>query len=416
MFAPMRDSIAGKHREFWFYAASNWNAACWNGATGAALTVLPDRNDRALFAAAAELYSNGYLASYTDSGYAEEGIAYWSYGFSNYEQLREQLWLSTHGEIDLYDNPKARKSALFPFQFQMLPGVYADFGDARFMTEPDPVLMAGIDQIFGLGIMKLDDQSMGIRGDIRGSLPQAMLRAFLVPSERKSEGEGSEYNTLIGRRTYYPDAGVLVSRPAAGGGLALTVKADGNGGHSHNDIGSYSIGLGTTQPVGDPGGPLFYTSKTFGARRFDSPLLNSFAHPVPTVDGHLQLEATKVSAPCSPPNSRLSKTGELQTAFEQFGLASILDESRLQELSDFMQRNKQFQKPLRSYQTAWRQALDEELQQRDIQLREDVLSKEIHLTAEPFTLPSFSDGSVSLESFKGEAASVGVLGELVFVL
>jgi hypothetical protein len=297
MFAPMRDSIAGKHREFWFYAASNWNAVCWNGVTGAALTVLPDRNDRALFAAAAELYSNGYLASYTDSGYAEEGIAYWSYGFSNYEQLREQLWLSTHSEIDLYNNPKARKSALFPFQFQMLPGVYADFGDAQFMTKPDPILMARIDQIFGLGIMKLDDQSMGTRGDVRGSLPQAMLRAFPVPSERKLEGQGREYEALIGRRTYYPDAGVLVLRPAADGGLALTVKAGGNGGHSHNDIGSYSIGLGTTQPVGDPGGPVFYTSKTFGARRFDSPLLNSFAHPVPTVDGHLQLEATKVSAP-----------------------------------------------------------------------------------------------------------------------
>jgi cytochrome c biogenesis protein CcmG, thiol:disulfide interchange protein DsbE len=98
----------------------------------------------------------------------------------------------------------------------------------------------------------------------------------------------------------------------------------------------------------------------------------------------------------------LEMSGEPETALKQFGLASILDESRLQELSDFMQRNKQFQKPLRSYQNAWRQALDAELQQRDIQLREDVLSKEVHLTAEPFTLPSFSDGSVSLESFKGK--------------
>jgi hypothetical protein len=297
MFAPMRESIAGKHREFWFYAASNWNAVCWNGATAAALTVLPDRRDRALFAAAAELYSNGYLGSYTDGGYAEEGIAYWGYGFSNYEELREQLWHSTRGKIDLYNNPKARKSALFPFQFQMLPGVYADFGDAAFMTKPDPVLMARIDRIFGLGIMKLNDQSETIGGDVRGSLPEAMLRAFPVPSERKPEGHGSEYDVLVGLRTYYPDAGVLVSRPAPGGHLAVTIKADGNGGHSHNDVGSYSIGLGTTQPVGDPGGPHYYNAETFTSKRFDSPLLNSFGHPVPTIDGHLQLEATKVRAP-----------------------------------------------------------------------------------------------------------------------
>ena len=297
MFAPMRDAIAGRHREFWFYAATNWNAACWNGATAAALTILPDRNDRALFAAAGELYSNGILASYTDSGYEREGIHYWDYGFSNYEQLREQLWLSTQGKLDLYDQPKARRAALFPFQFQMLPGVYADFGDAQFMTEPDPVLLVRIDQIFGSEMVSPGERSRATGMYLAGSLPQALLRAFPVPSERKSAGQRSAYDTLIGVRTYYPDAGVLVSRPAADGRLAVTLKVGGNGGHSHNDIGSYSIGLGTTQPVGDPGGPLYYNADTFTAKRFDSPLLNSYAHPVPTVDGHLQLEATKVSAP-----------------------------------------------------------------------------------------------------------------------
>jgi hypothetical protein len=52
--------------------------------------------------------------------------------------------------------------------------------------------------------------------------------------------------------------------------------------------------MGTVQPVGEPGGPKFYTGATFGAHRLDSKLLNSFGHPVPEIGGALQLDATKV--------------------------------------------------------------------------------------------------------------------------
>ena len=102
----------------------------------------------ALFAAAAEKWVPNYLDSFSDSGYDNEGIGYWVYGFSNYTELREQLWLSTGGKIDLFDNPKARKAALFGFQFAMLPGVYADFGDAHFMYKPDQTFLARVDRIF----------------------------------------------------------------------------------------------------------------------------------------------------------------------------------------------------------------------------------------------------------------------------
>ena len=76
----------------------------------------------------------------------------------------------------------------------------------------------------------------------------------------------------------------------------MTIKAGGNTTHSHNDIGSFVIGLGSVQAVGDPGGPGHYTEATFGPHRLDSELLNSFGHPVPEVGGHLQLDATKVKA------------------------------------------------------------------------------------------------------------------------
>jgi hypothetical protein len=294
IFAPTRRSLSGVQPDGWLHVHSNWNPVCLNGVTSAALTILPDRKDRALFAAAAEHFSTYYFYSFRDSGYDDEGIGYWGYGFANFAELREQLWFSTMGKLDLYENSKARKAALFGFQFQMLPGVYADYADARFMTIPDQGLLASLDHTFQLHLIK--DAAAARAARFGSSLSAAVLAGFPIPSEWKGNS-ATERENLIGLRTYYEDAGVLVARPAPGGRLAVTIKAGGNAAHSHNDIGSYSIGLASTQPVGDPGGPLFYTAETFTSKRYDSRLLNSFGHPVPEIDGKLQLDATRVKLP-----------------------------------------------------------------------------------------------------------------------
>ena len=293
VFAPMRRSFQGLHPDSWLHAPSNWNAVCLDGAVGAALTILPSRDDRALFAAAAEYYSPHYLDSFKDSGYDEEGIGYWVYGFSHYENLREQLWLATAGKIDLFNNPKARKAALFGFQFAMLPGVYASFADAHFGSTPDSALLADINRIFNLG---MDGKIAPPRVPVFDrELPVAVPAAFPLPSQIGNSSRDHDM-VPVGLRTYYADAGILVDRPGPGGRLAITIKAGGNGGHSHNDIGSYAIGLGSVQPLGDPGGPSFYTAETFSPHRLDSRLLNSYGHPVPEIEGHLQLDATKVKS------------------------------------------------------------------------------------------------------------------------
>lgn len=294
VFTPMRRAFAGQEETYisWLTAKHNWNAVCLNGVTDAALTILPDRRDRALFAAAAEHWSRNYLESFTRNGYDTEGIGYWDYGFSNYEELREQLWLSTAGKIDLFENPQARKAALFGFQCAMLPGVYADFGDAHFMVKPNPALLAAIDRVFALGVFP-DDLGL-MRGARPGSLSTAVFAVFPNHSERSSDHANAA--DLIGPRTWYSDPGILVERPAPGSNLAITIKAGGNGNHSHNDIGSYSIGVGAAQVIGDPGGPNYYNAAVFSSKRYDSRLLNSFGHPVPEIDGKLQLEATTVRA------------------------------------------------------------------------------------------------------------------------
>jgi hypothetical protein len=324
VFGPMRRAYAGQEQTFigWLNVKHNWNAVCHNGVTDAALTILPDRNDRALFAAAAEHWVPNYLDSFSDSGYDNEGIGYWVYGFSNYAMLREHLWYSTDGKIDLFDNPKARKAALFGFQFAMLPGVYADFGDAHFGYKPEQPFLAYVDRTFGLGAYN-DDLAI-LRAHAQ-TLPDAMIAAFPINSQRHDPGATA--GDLLGSRAWYPENGILVARPAPGGDLAITIKAGGNGNHSHNDVGSYSIGIKTTQVVGDPGGPSFYDADTFNSKRYTYRLLNSFGHPVPEIDGKLQLEATRVhptilSTDFSPQQDTV--TMDITAAYDDHNLKKLL--------------------------------------------------------------------------------------------
>lgn len=293
IFAPMRATYVADKGQTWLHNTANWNAVCLKGVTGAALAVLSSREDRALFAAGAEHYIDYYRKGFGNDGYGSEGLGYWNYGFSHYAELREILWQATGGKLDLFSDPKMQKVALFGAQFPMLPGNAADFGDAHYMTQPDANLVAYINRIFGLELTG-DRPSTA---HAHGSLTLAVEEVFPNHASELHQDSAQSGASLIGLRTWYPDSGVLVSRPAPGGNLAVTIKASGNTAHSHNDIGSFVIGLGATQPVGDPGGPSYYTSQTFSANRLASRLINSFGHPVPVIDGKQQLDATRVHAP-----------------------------------------------------------------------------------------------------------------------
>jgi hypothetical protein len=295
VFSPMRTAYATGSGEGWLDLLYNWNPVCLNGITGAALAVLPNRADRALFVAGAEHYYTNYLKGFTDDGYAAEGIGYWDYGMNGFAGLREHVWQATGGQIDLFLDPIVRSVALFGLQFQMLPGVYADFGDAKFAEVPGRQLIAYLEEVFHI----VDPYTHKLPGGIEtmpksGELVSDVMASFPIRSEILVSSDLD----VMGPRTYYPTAKVLVSKPAGDGKMSITVKAGGNGSssHSHNDIGSFSVGVGDSQLLGDPGGPNFYTVATFSNQRFKSPLLNSYGHPVPLIDGHLQLDATKVNA------------------------------------------------------------------------------------------------------------------------
>jgi len=295
VFAPMRasfihgNSVEDRGGNWWLYADMNWNAVCVKGVTGAALAMLPSVEDRALFAAAAEHYIQHYAKGFSNDGYDTEGLSYWNYGFSHFIELRENLLRATGGKIDLLADPKMQKVSMFGLQFPMLPDNSAAYGDAGRMPKADPHLVAVISHIFDLPsappVVNTWNHVVGL-GSI--ALDLFPIQGDVLQSETARELSKPQL------RTYYADEGILVSRGALGQNFAVTIKAGGNTTHSHNDIGSWVIGMGNTQPLGEPGGPAFYNAATFGPHRLDSKLLNSFGHPVPEIGGQLQLDATMV--------------------------------------------------------------------------------------------------------------------------
>ena len=296
VFGPMRtsfingNSAADHSGNWWLYADMNWNAVCVKGVTGAALAMLPSVEDRALFVAAAEHYIQHYDKGFSPDGYDTEGLGYWNYGFSHFIELRENLVRATGGKIDLLADPKMQKVSLFGLQFPMLPNNSAAYGDAGRMPKADPHLVAMISHIFNLPAEPLPVESSGIQ---HVGLTSIALDLFPVQGD-VLQSETAKELSHPQLQTYYADMGILVSRGAPGQNFAVTIKAGGNTTHSHNDIGSWVIGMGNTQPVGEPGGPGFYNAATFGPHRLDSKLLNSFGHPVPEIGGQVQLDATQV--------------------------------------------------------------------------------------------------------------------------
>jgi hypothetical protein len=298
IFEPVRRSLASGNGNRWLEATHNWNAVCLGGVVPAALAVVDAREDRALFIAAARRHILRYVEGFDADGYTPEGPGYWNYGFSHYVVLREALRAATGGRVDLWGGEqavKARAMAAYGARIEMAPGNIAAFGDARLGTRLDAATVAYLEEVFAFGRSERLRSVALPPTRSPGNMSALSVAALLLFAQPRAAAS-PDAPRLDALRSWFAQSGVLVSRAGAGNGLAVTIKAGGNGNHSHDDIGSYTIGLGTAQPVGDPGATQ-YTSKTFSRERYTLRAINSWGHPVPRIGGQLQRRATSVRAP-----------------------------------------------------------------------------------------------------------------------
>lgn len=287
VFDPYLSRLDSDSTFRWMTSTANWNAVCHAGVVGAALTLLPDAYERALFIYGAEKYSPHYLSGFGDDGYCSEGLSYWNYGFGNYLLLAKAVDRATHGGVDLLAGEKWRNVAAFPLHLEMRDGVYPAFADCPVFIQPKARLMRALSRRFHFGYSRWEADDVLLSGSLYE------IAAFeLDPVDEALE---RSIQDAKGGHWFY-DAGVLIGRADDSRGLSVALKGGHNDEHhNHNDVGSFVVACGKSRLLLDPGNER-YSARTFSAKRYDSNVLNSFGHPVPRIGGMLQKSGAEARA------------------------------------------------------------------------------------------------------------------------
>ena len=249
IFEPMRLIFANKSvllASSWYKIGSNWNAVCWSGVTISALTLLDDEAERQTFLN--NLLANGkyYWDSFADDGYPSEGVGYFNYGVAPYIATRQIAMEATGGQTDMFAiDPRIPQNAISCIEYPMSSAVMAHFGDDKFTVNFDS---GAIDYI----LSAFDKKNSAYFN--YSYVTATFMGEIIGYTVKYAPNYRYKYQTPIdisyGMNKYYSISGIMVSRPSSStptsNGLAATIKLLGfrsDGGHSHNDAGSYSIAL-----------------------------------------------------------------------------------------------------------------------------------------------------------------------------
>lgn len=293
MFGPVLRSIATNNKDNWWLTfTNNFNAVCLSGVTGAALTVIPDRMERAKFVAIAERYSKNGIAGFMPDGYCTEGIGYYNYGFGHYIVLRENIWQATKGKLELFNDPKIARIARFLPKMEIINNVYPTIGDCHLNTKADSAIVYYLNQNFGLNLKGYDQPHFEGRS---AEVIDAVMYVFPTSAQLAPKAPGTD--EVVGLHSYFESAGILTVRPVAGSDCRMGVTMQGGTNaehHNHNDVGSLTIVMGNEIMMGDPGS-IPYTSKTFGPERYTYKTIASYGHPVPLIAGKEQRDGLEAA-------------------------------------------------------------------------------------------------------------------------
>jgi hypothetical protein len=279
---------------FWLTSTNNWNAVCLSGVTGAALTVIENKEERARFIAIAERYIKNFVSGFLDDGYCTEGIGYFNYGFSHYMTLRESVLQATNGKLDFFRaNPKISKIAMYPINMEIINNIYPTIADCHINEKPSRSILHYLSKNLGMGLEKYDTLTF------LGNTQYLVEEMNIFPNS--ATNTTYPYLKVTPKkeiRDYFDKAGVLIVRPESNQkhGMGAVLKGGNNDEHhNHNDLGSYTLVVGEDVLVCDPGA-IPYTAKTFSPQRYDYKTIASYGHPVPLIAGKEQRPGADVIA------------------------------------------------------------------------------------------------------------------------
>ena len=279
------DSYLADYPAYWWESGrNNWGAVC-AGSVG--ITFLyeeadPARRRAALARVLATM--DAFLNSFPPDGTCEEGVGYWEYGFGFFALFADFVHQYTNGEADLFDDPRARRIALFPQSVALSPKRTVSFSDGSRFSSGFSAARLILRRHYGdvVGLAKVGE-------NLLSAAPKAAnrLRALLWADPARPD------DPLPDRTTFLPDAQWLVVRRAPFAFAALF----GNNGvsHNHNDVGSFLLVDGDEEGPMDLGSGE-YTRQYFSSERYTIFCNGAQGHSVPIVGGSFQKAGSQYRA------------------------------------------------------------------------------------------------------------------------
>ncbi len=271
----------------WITGINNWNPVCFSGTIVAALGSIPDATERAKFVAIAEKYVQNYAVGFPADGYCTEGMSYYNYGYSHYILLRESILQATSGRLDIFRNdPRLRAAAMFALNSQVFSNIspdvnyYPAIADCSPNSRPASRIGYYMSKVLNMPIAGYANFS---RHAVSSSLAEGVMFAASNSTDMaRSSGSNASIDPL---RSEFKEVGVLTVRPKTTDSyqLAAVLKGGHNGEeHNHNDLGSFTMYVGSQALIEDPGSTP-YDGDTFGALRYTIKSLSSYGHATPYI-------------------------------------------------------------------------------------------------------------------------------------
>lgn len=269
------------HVDFmWKHTHNNWKAVCGGSC---AMTAIYQEQDIDKLAAVIEMvlpHMQDFCDSYTEDGACTEGLGYWLYGFGFFVYFADMLKKRTAGKIDLFDDDKVKKMALF-FQKCFFPGkgsvIFADAGGTcHFSPDLTSYLASVYEEIRIPPISYIDLDYYNISRFPLG------IRNFIWTDENLAEKsqEICGINILENAQWYMG---------SSKNGVGLAAKAGHNNeAHNHNDVGSFHIFKNGKMTLADIGCGE-YVRDYFGPLRYTYFCNASASHNLPIINGSYQL-------------------------------------------------------------------------------------------------------------------------------
>ena len=275
---------------FWARCNHNWNAVCTAGAVGAILALEPSKDVRAKAVDWAVSNSERFLSGFGKDGYCSEGLGYWNYGFGHFTLMAEVIRQQTSGKVDLFQLKSVRQIAQAPTLLEIADKIYPAFADCGLESRPDQNLMDWV--AWRLSRQPMSDKSASPLTD--SVLLYQTLAGLVLDLEASSLS--NEPLPALPPRSWFPDSGVCVFRPADKNGMAVAIKGGNNAEHhNHNDVGT-TVVVWKGRPVLVDPGAMVYRAETFSKDRYRLPIMGSLAHSVPVAAGFLQAAGAQCRA------------------------------------------------------------------------------------------------------------------------